>query len=63
MICRPHATNETADILTYVPQETYNAILLREVIYCLPVAEVSGFLDGYWFPGARRHDRDPGLDR
>lgn len=54
MIGRPHATYETADILTYAPQETYNAILLREVIYYLPVAKVSGFLDrlsGFLAPG------------
>jgi 2-polyprenyl-3-methyl-5-hydroxy-6-metoxy-1,4-benzoquinol methylase len=51
---RPHATYETADILTYVPQETYDAILLREVIYYLPTAKVSGFLDrlsGFLTPG------------
>lgn len=54
MIGRPHATYETADILTYAPQETYDAILLREVIYYLPVAKVSGFLDrlsGFLAPG------------
>jgi 2-polyprenyl-3-methyl-5-hydroxy-6-metoxy-1,4-benzoquinol methylase len=45
MTGRPHATYETADILTYAPQETYDAILLREVIYYLPVTKVSGFLD------------------
>ena len=54
MIGRPHATYETADILTYAPQETYDAILLREVIYYLPVAKVSSFLDrlsGFLAPG------------
>jgi trans-aconitate methyltransferase len=45
MIGRPHATYETADILSYAPQETFDAILLREVIYYLPVATVSGCLD------------------
>jgi SAM-dependent methyltransferase len=45
MIGRPNATYETADILTYAPQEAYDAILLREVFYYLPVAKVTGFLD------------------
>lgn len=44
MLRRPHATYETADILTYAPRETYDAILLREVIYDLPPGQVSGFL-------------------
>ena len=44
MLRRPHATYETADILTYAPQETYDAILLREVVYYLPPGQVSGFL-------------------
>ena len=54
MIGRPHATYETADILTYAPQETYDAMLLREVIYYLPVAKVTDFLDrlsGFLAPG------------
>jgi SAM-dependent methyltransferase len=42
---RPRATYEVADILTYLPRETYDAILLREVIYYLPVAKVGAFLD------------------
>jgi SAM-dependent methyltransferase len=41
---RENATYETADVLAYVPQEAYDAILLREVIYYLPLAKVSGFL-------------------
>jgi hypothetical protein len=44
MLRRPHATYETADILTYAPQDTYDAILLREVIYYLPLGQVSDFL-------------------
>lgn len=42
---RGNATYETADILTYVPREAYDAILLREVIYYLPLAKISEFLD------------------
>lgn len=41
---RPDAAYETADILGYVPREAYDAILLREVIYYLPLGKVSGFL-------------------
>jgi trans-aconitate methyltransferase len=41
---RGNATYETADILTYVPQGVYDAILLREVIYYLPVTKISTFL-------------------
>jgi trans-aconitate methyltransferase len=41
---RENATYETADVLAYVPQEAYDAILLREVLYYLPLAKVSGFL-------------------
>lgn len=41
---RPHATYETADLLTYVPREAYDAILLREVIYYLPEARIGAFL-------------------
>ena len=44
MLGRENATYETADVLTYVPREAYDAILLREVIYYLPVAKISGFL-------------------
>jgi trans-aconitate methyltransferase len=50
----PAATYETADILTYEPQETYDAILLREVIYYLPLEQVSDFLariSGFLAPG------------
>jgi SAM-dependent methyltransferase len=70
MLRRPHATYETADILTYAPQETYNAILLREVIYYLPPAQVSGFLarlSGFLAPGGViviqvwAGERSPGL--
>jgi 2-polyprenyl-3-methyl-5-hydroxy-6-metoxy-1,4-benzoquinol methylase len=41
---RTSATYETADILTYVPQEAYDVILLREVIYYLPLAKVGQLL-------------------
>lgn len=54
LVGRPGATYETADVLSYVPQETYDAILLREVIYYLPLAKVSGFLSrlsGFLAPG------------
>lgn len=54
LVGRPNATYETADILSYRPQETYDAILLREVIYYLPLAKVSGFLSrlsGFLAPG------------
>jgi hypothetical protein len=44
MLGRENATYETADVLTYVLREAYDAILLREVIYYLPVAKISGFL-------------------
>jgi trans-aconitate methyltransferase len=70
MLRRPHATYETADILTYAPQETYDAILLREVIYYLPLGQVSGFLarlSGFLAPGGViliqvwAGERSPGL--
>ena len=51
---RSRATYETADILTYAQREAYDAILLREVIYYLPTAKVSGFLErlsGFLAPG------------
>ncbi len=54
MLRRPHATYETADILTYAPRGTYDAVLLREVIYYLPPGQVSGFLarlSGFLAPG------------
>ena len=54
MLRRPHATYETADILTYAPQETHDAVLLREVIYYLPLGQVSGLLarlSGFLAPG------------
>jgi SAM-dependent methyltransferase len=54
LVGRPAATYETADILSYAPQETYDAILLREVIYYLPLAKVSDFLSrlsGFLSPG------------
>jgi SAM-dependent methyltransferase len=70
MLRRPHATYETADILTYAPQETYDAILLREVIYYLPLGQVSDFLarlSGFLAPGGViliqvwTGERSPGL--
>jgi SAM-dependent methyltransferase len=51
---RPDATYETADILSYAPPEAVDAILLREVIYYLPLAKISGFLtrlSGFLAPG------------
>jgi SAM-dependent methyltransferase len=41
---RADASYETADILTYVPQEAYDVILLNEVLCYLPLAEISGYL-------------------
>ena len=41
---RVDASYETADILTYVPTESYDAILLSEVLSHLPPAKISGFL-------------------
>jgi len=35
---------ENADILTYVPRQTYDVILLSEVLGHLPEAKISGFL-------------------
>jgi 2-polyprenyl-3-methyl-5-hydroxy-6-metoxy-1,4-benzoquinol methylase len=43
---RAAATYETADILTYVPRKAYDVILLREVIYYLPLAKVAQLLRG-----------------
>ena len=54
LLGRPAATYETADILGYAPQESYDTILLREVIYYLPLAKVSDFLtrlSGFLAPG------------
>jgi SAM-dependent methyltransferase len=70
MLGRPQATYETADVLTYTTQETYDAILLREVIYYLPADKVRGFLDrlaGFLTPGGVvmiqvwAGERNPGL--
>lgn len=70
MLKRPHATYETADILTYTPQETCDAVLLREVIYYLPPGQVSSFLarlsgflapDGVIFIQVWAGERSPGL--
>lgn len=41
---RPDASFEVADILTYEADETYDAILLREVIYYIPAQKVAKFL-------------------
>jgi SAM-dependent methyltransferase len=41
---RPDASFEVADILTYQADETYDAILLREVIYYIPPQQVAVFL-------------------
>lgn len=43
-LTRPDTSFETADILSYEPRGTYDAILLREVLYYLPPAKISGFL-------------------
>jgi trans-aconitate methyltransferase len=45
---------EKADILTYVPRQAYDAILLSEVLGHLPEAKISGFLrrlSGFLTPG------------
>jgi cyclopropane fatty-acyl-phospholipid synthase-like methyltransferase len=41
---RPGATYEVADILTYQPPGTYDAILLREVIYYLTPQQIHDLL-------------------
>ena len=41
---RADTSYDTADILTYVPKEAYDAILLREVVGHLPLAKISGLL-------------------
>ena len=41
---RVDTSYETADILSYVPKEAYDAILLSEVLGHLPQAKISGFL-------------------
>jgi SAM-dependent methyltransferase len=41
---RVDTSYETADILTYVPKQPYDAILLSEVLGHLPEAKISGFL-------------------
>lgn len=41
---RVDTSYETADILSYVPKETYDAIVLSEVLGHLPEAKISGFL-------------------
>jgi trans-aconitate methyltransferase len=41
---RPNASYESADILHYEPRESYDAILLIEVIYYLPTSDIAQFL-------------------
>jgi 2-polyprenyl-3-methyl-5-hydroxy-6-metoxy-1,4-benzoquinol methylase len=41
---RPNSSFEVADILGYNTDERYDAILLREVVYCLPAQKVVDFL-------------------
>jgi trans-aconitate methyltransferase len=41
---RPHTSYETADILHYEPQESYDAILLIEVLNYLPTTKIVQFL-------------------
>lgn len=51
---RPDTSYETADILHYRPQESYDVILLSEVIYYLPLGRISRFLrrlPGFLAPG------------
>jgi 2-polyprenyl-3-methyl-5-hydroxy-6-metoxy-1,4-benzoquinol methylase len=50
---RADCSYETADILSYVPGEAYDAIILSEVLCYLPTAKISGFLrrlSGYLTP-------------
>lgn len=51
---RPHTSYEAADVLHYDPQGSYDVILLLEVIYYLPVAEITQLLrrlSGFLRPG------------
>jgi 2-polyprenyl-3-methyl-5-hydroxy-6-metoxy-1,4-benzoquinol methylase len=41
---RAHTSYETADILHYKPRQSYDVILLSEVLYYLPTTKVAGFL-------------------
>jgi 2-polyprenyl-3-methyl-5-hydroxy-6-metoxy-1,4-benzoquinol methylase len=41
---RPQMSFEAADILRYETDERYDAVLLREVVYYLPVERIPGFL-------------------
>lgn len=41
---RAHTSYETADILHYEPRESYDVILLSEVLYYLRTAEIAGLL-------------------
>jgi trans-aconitate methyltransferase len=53
---RPDTSFETADILTYQTHERYDAILLREVIYCFAADKVAGLLlhlSGFLEPGGK----------
>jgi SAM-dependent methyltransferase len=41
---RPHTEYEVANILDYKPAGTFDVVLLREVLYYLPIASVRGLL-------------------
>jgi trans-aconitate methyltransferase len=41
---RPDTSYETADILHYRPRQSYDVILLSEVLYYLPTTKIAGFL-------------------
>jgi trans-aconitate methyltransferase len=43
---RPNATYETADIIGYQPGQSYDVILLVEVIYYVAPAKIPGLLRG-----------------
>jgi SAM-dependent methyltransferase len=55
-LARPDCTFEVADILRYETSERYDAILLREVLYYLPVQALRDFLQrlaGWLNPGGK----------
>jgi SAM-dependent methyltransferase len=41
---RDHTSYETADILHYEPRQSYDVILLSEVLYYLPTTKIAGLL-------------------
>lgn len=55
-LARPECTFEVADILRYETSERFDVILLREVLYYLPVQALKGFLRrlaGWLNPGGK----------